>query len=451
MADDERPATVALAKEQTTNNSDVATSVVEGKVAAPADTAAPVTATAIAAALVPPHANLASVATDDGLALGISEIMILAPVPPPPQNKRKAHGEFTVSQKLAILAELRGPDAPSVNALAARHRTSRTSIYRWKKEQPRLRKLETLKGGAKRAARSRRPRFTVAERLAAVRDLRGADPPSARAVAARRGLTGHRSLYRWARDEERLARLVERDCRAGCRRAGTDPLRRVKAALRRWGGATPAARPTGTAVAAKARRLRDDMLAQHARTPFLTNEEVKGMREFTASSSWGRKFGRELAGDHGGENDCKVAAASAAADAFANKTHSLDTADAAALPLPDTMVGAASAAPENACPAAPAANSKAAAAMRREILSLKRKLAGAELRAKDLEAKNTGLRNRLATLEKETIEKVTAGVNGEGRTMSLPLSGGFNTSTPVLAYQTTNVSPLSGTLSQSRT
>lgn len=32
------------------------------------------------------------------------------------------------------------------------------------------------------------------------------------------------------------------------------------------------------------------MLAQHELTPFLTEEEAKGMREFTASTSWGRKI-----------------------------------------------------------------------------------------------------------------------------------------------------------------
>lgn len=80
-------------------------------------------------------------------------------------------------------------------------------------------------------------------------------------------------------------------------------MSRLKEALRafhanQYGGAGDDARRghrrlpllTGTVVATKARQIRDELLARHGTTPFLTDAEVRALRDFTGSTSWGRKI-----------------------------------------------------------------------------------------------------------------------------------------------------------------
>ena len=236
---------------------------------------------------------------------GIPESTIMSAVPPQPKKKRKTQDEFTITQKIDILDELKGSNPPTVPDLAAKHNTSRTSIYRWKKDLPRLMKLAKKegKGQYKRVGSKRKmynDEYTAAEKLAVVRELKGEGAPSVRTLAERLS-TNHRSIYRWKKDEARLIKLVEQEGKGNAKRIGDDPLLRVKEALKVfhasvYGGeggqpATPGTVPlTGTVLATKAKQIRDEMLAQHEITPFLTEDEVKGMKEFTSSTSWGRKI-----------------------------------------------------------------------------------------------------------------------------------------------------------------
>ena len=191
----------------------------------------------------------------------------------------------------------------TVPNLAAKHNTSRTSIYRWKKDMPRLMKLakQEGKGQYKRVSLKRKmynEEYTAAEKLAVVRELKSENPPSVRLLAQQYG-ANHRSIYRWRKDEARLIKLVELEGKGECKRAGDDPLVRVKDALQRFyhsnyqddGEQLPL---TGTTIAAKAKQARDDLLAQHAISPFLNKEEVKALTEFTASTSWGRKIAHKF-------------------------------------------------------------------------------------------------------------------------------------------------------------
>jgi len=232
---------------------------------------------------------------------GISQSALLAPVPVPPKKKPKTQEEFTIHEKLAILAELDDPRM-TVPSLAVRHNTSRTSIYRWKRDILRLQKLAGRqgKGEYKRVPHKRKTwneEYTAAEKLAVVRELKGDDAPSIRELAEKLG-TNHRSLYRWRKDEARLVKLVEEEGRGESKRNGPDPLHRVKEALavfHRECYENPSKGEgrriiTGTIVATKAKQICDEMLREHDASPFLGEEEAKGMRDFRASTSWGRKM-----------------------------------------------------------------------------------------------------------------------------------------------------------------
>jgi AcrR family transcriptional regulator len=79
---------------------------------------------------------------------GVSESTLLEPVCLPPKKVRRIpRDEFTISQKLSILSELGGANAMRVHDLAARHNTSRASIYRWRNDMARLMRLATRRGG----------------------------------------------------------------------------------------------------------------------------------------------------------------------------------------------------------------------------------------------------------------------------------------------------------------
>ena len=63
---------------------------------------------------------------------------------------------------------------------------------------------------------------------------------------------------------------------------------RIREALRVREAAKPSARLTGALVAAQGRQIRDEMLARHETAPFLTEGEVRGMRDFVGSIHWGK-------------------------------------------------------------------------------------------------------------------------------------------------------------------
>lgn len=392
----------------------------------------PGVAGATAAASLPLAPPLLGTTMMTAAMFGISESALMAPVPPPPRKKRKKQDEFTIEQKLQILGELKGPGSLSVPDLAAKHNTSRTSVYRWKKDMPRLLKLAKKEGkgsykrvshaakeseaeGKKRAPHNEE--FTAAEKLEVVRQLGGEGAPSVREMAEKIG-ANHRSIYRWKKDEARLIKIVEQEGKGESKRVGDDPLHRLKEGLKLFhanltsnagaagGEKQQQAKVNGTMIAAKARQIRDEMLAQHERTPFLTDEEVKGMKEFTASSSWGRKivqrYGWKESGGGSDANNNDAAGAEGSANPVAGLAQGL---------------GGAPKVPAK--PAAPAAAPAAAvtvgkvevkvkprtrkqkpeqspAELKREAAQLRKKLQAAEARASKLARENARLKGRLA-------------------------------------------------------
>jgi hypothetical protein len=242
-------------------------------------------------------------------------------------------------------------------------------------------------------------------------------PPTVRALADRVG-ANHRSVYRWRKDEARLARLVEEEGRGTCKRAGDDPMSRLKGALkafhavqygddaasadaddddaRRGGNRGGPPSLTGTIVSTKARQIRDELLARHGYTPFLTDAEVKALKDFTGSTSWGRKivhkFGWKVA----------TSVAAAASTTTTTTTTTAVTAERASEEPDDDdddddddegNVGG-----KTPHPSSSPHVSRTTSEMKREIASLRRKLHCAEVRAREVEAENAGLKSRLATL-----------------------------------------------------
>ena len=396
----------------------------------------------VAAPALPPI----TVVTNSNINLGISESALLAPVTLPPKKKRKQQDEFTIAQKLAILKELEGPNPPKIPALAAKHNTSRTSIYRWKNDEARLNVLlrRDGKGSSKRVSKdddefkvkrkSYNEEYTAAEKLAVVRELKKEGGPSVKDLADKVG-ANHRSVYRWKRDEERLAKLVEQEGKGDCKRSGGDPLHRVKEALKAFhahhvasvaAGATTQAL-TGTIIAVKAKQIKDDMLAQNNVTPFLSEEEVKAMTDFTASTSWGRKIVQKYGWNEGSPTRKKNTkrkkdedAATDAATAPVDKEGTVDNNDATAyaskhekaIAEAETFdkiasahakavaeVEAAKANPPKPSPQKRIGKTLTMAKKRemtKEINALKKKLKKADKRVEELEAENRTLKLQLS-------------------------------------------------------
>ena len=303
-----------------------------------------------------------------------------APSAPAAKKRKKSQDEFTIAQKLDILAELDLPNALSPTLLAAKHNTSRTSVYRWKKDVGRLKMMASMEGkgnykrvtggikavaeaaagsgvavdeqvklaasGADVAAndiatttfasvgivarsagveekkrKSGNEEKTAAEKLAILKELRVPNPPSVRTLAERHG-ANHRSVYRWKKDEERLIKLVEEQGRGDSKRVGGDHLYRIKNAVQLFHDQNqqPGGQNlpmTGTLVAAKAIEARDELLVQHEVAPFLTEEEVKAMAEFKGSTSWGRKFIQKSGWKTSSDEDHHTANIGSAANPYA--------------------------------------------------------------------------------------------------------------------------------------
>lgn len=375
------------------------------------------------------------------LQFGIPDSVVLAPIHPPPPKKRKTNDEFTILERLEILSELKqtGPNAISVPALAAKHRTSRTSIYRWKKDLPRLLKLSKKSDDTKHKKRvpikktkgnrksTYNEEFSASQKLMAIRELStssssasggngvGIDggsapaPPSVRAVAAKIG-ANYRSLYRWKKDEQKLIQLVEQEGKGNCKRLVRDPMGRVKGALKLFyesqqqqqhqrasddGNVNGVPPLTGTLLALKGKQIRDEMLAQHEITPFLSEMELKGMREFTGSASWGRKVLHTLVAKEDDDDD------GAMTGGMFNEQQQHHPQQQQP-PLWD-------AAPSQPTNATSKSNRKKASLptqqqqqkirdLKREITLLKKNLQGCEVRVHELENENAALRAQVASM-----------------------------------------------------
>lgn len=219
----------------------------------------------------------------------------------PTKNRKRKCEEFTISQKLSILNELRTKKC-SVPSLAQKHNTSRTTIYRWKKEEPRLNRLKRSNANSKRVSLSAttsssslssrktyNDEFTAEQKLEVLKEC--ADNPMVpmKEIATRYG-THVRSVYRWRKDEERLRLLVEED-KAHMKRLPKDGLHRVKSAIVQYFSDQ---KVSGVEIARKAKEVRDELLGEHEISPFLNEAEFRALRDFTASSSWGRKLVRKF-------------------------------------------------------------------------------------------------------------------------------------------------------------
>jgi len=223
-------------------------------------------------------------------------------------------------------------------------------------------------------------------------------------------------VYRWRKDEARLARLVEEEGRGTCKRAGDDPMSRLKGALkafhavqygdgsasadadadnddaRRGGNRGGPPSLTGTIVSTKARQIRDELLARHGDTPFLTDAEVKALRDFTGSTSWGRKIVHKFG--------WKVTTSAAAAASTTTTTTAVTAERASEEPDDDDDDDddEGNAGGKISHPLSSPHVSRTTSEMKREIASLRRKLHCAEVRAREVEAENAVLKSRLATL-----------------------------------------------------
>jgi len=222
---------------------------------------------------------------------------------PTKKQKRKKQEEFTISQRLAILDQLSSSDAPSpsIQDLATRYNTTKTSIYRWKRDRPRLIKLlqREGKGEFKRAALKRKffqMEYTAKEKLAVVKEYQSTQPPISVKEVARKHRTTERSVYRWIKEEAKLTRLVEEEGRGDVKREKKDGLWRIKTTLQQFYEenlrAEQPLKMTGGLIARKAKEAKEKLLAEHAAKQFLTEEEEKAIQDFQCSEPWGRKMGR---------------------------------------------------------------------------------------------------------------------------------------------------------------
>ena len=219
-----------------------------------------------------------------------------------------------------------------------------------------------------------------------------------------------------------MVRLVERDGKGDCKRVGGDPLFRIKEGLKvfhanNYADDAPAAAKqqplTGSMLATKAKQLRDEMLAQHKQTPFLTPEEVKGMEGFGASTSWGRKLMYKFGWKEEGDASNNKANATAATD-FSH----VENLDIASRPSPSKSASRKGRKQQNSPSKAAASDASSpkktqkATEMKKEMASLKKKLKKAEADIASFEADNAQLRARIATLTGGA--EVGSGNGGEG-------------------------------------
>lgn len=294
---------------------------------------------------------------------GISTSKLLEPIQreAPKLGRKNGVSNLTASQKLEILHELKSATAAAgsanadskddaagagekatVTKLAALFNISRQSIYRWKKEMPRLieqaAQQQHQDGGDGIAAalasvtrkrgheetltvpeavddtavdpnastkKSAGEEYTAQQKLAMVRQLKANSKDGnklrVREFASKHGVN-YRTLYRWIKSEERLIELVEGEGMGDFKRTKFDGhLDRIKEALKVFvahyegaegGEEGKGKKVSGRIIAEKAKHIKDEMLAQHEVEPFLSGEEVKAMKEFTGSQSWGRKMCR---------------------------------------------------------------------------------------------------------------------------------------------------------------
>jgi hypothetical protein len=117
-------------------------------------------------------------------------------------------------------------------------------------------------------------------------------------------------------------------------------------------------------------------------TPFLTDAEVRALRDFTgSSSSWGRKIVQKFGWKGTSTASLSSMTTSATAEGASEEPDDDDG---------DNLGGR--------MPPPPSLPVARINEMKREIASLRRKLHGAEARARGLEAVNAELKSRLATL-----------------------------------------------------
>ncbi|KAL7546411.1 hypothetical protein ACHAWF_009748 [Thalassiosira exigua] len=166
-------------------------------------------------------------------------------LPPAPKRPRKARKEFNAKEKMAILAELDGPNPPSVPELLAKHGVSKSSLHRWRQPEKRERLVEMASGRK--------------------------------------------------RDMHDHLRRIKLGLQAFC----TDNLGRPE---------NERMAITSTLLALKAHQIRDELLRSNEEAAkkddlpnMLLDDEVKALKSFKASKSWSCAIGNKL-GSLAGKN-----------------------------------------------------------------------------------------------------------------------------------------------------
>ncbi len=219
----------------------------------------------------------------------------------------------------------------------------------------------------------------------------------------------YRALYRWKKDEQKLIQLVEQDGEGDRKRLINDPMGRVKEALKLFymsqreqqqqqtKNVVVVVVVTGPILSLKAKQIRDEMLAQHEISPYLSESELKGMKEFTGSASWGRKLLHKFNSMVGGEGDDDNNMAAA------GMITSTTTQQPQSQPWNATLLPPASKA--NTDPSSSLASDKQQQHqqqkirdMKREISLLKKNLHRSELRVHELAMENAALRAQITSM-----------------------------------------------------
>uniref|UniRef100_A0A7S4QU66 4-hydroxy-4-methyl-2-oxoglutarate aldolase n=1 Tax=Ditylum brightwellii TaxID=49249 RepID=A0A7S4QU66_9STRA len=140
---------------------------------------------------------------------------------------------------------------------------------------------------------------TAEEKLVILKELEGPENPSIASIAKKYGVN-RKTIHRWKKSKDKFVELVEERSMGKYKRVYNDPLAKVKDAVDSFYKRTLLMPPdqrlpvTGSIIAATAMQAVEDLLAKHAKEPFLAQEEVEEMTKFKGSESWGRATAQRM-------------------------------------------------------------------------------------------------------------------------------------------------------------
>ena len=205
-------------------------------------------------------------------------------------NAKRPNRVYSYKQKLEMVRQ--SDNAPDSKVLAAQLGVSYSSLRKWKQEEARLIRMVEQEG---KGDHNHGQVYSLAEKLEIVRKLENASNLSA--LAAQLGVRDN-SLRAWKKEKAQLIQMVEHEGKGNRKHAKihhrkadpVDPLLPVKRDLISFVDGVRGKQPekiTGSFISAKAKQIRDVIMAQHQQVPFLTEAEVKGMARFKATKPWG--------------------------------------------------------------------------------------------------------------------------------------------------------------------